>query len=57
VAVTAAAGESIEGSSYAMLFSPATDPVKTVWTNPHNGSFTQYVFSAGKLFSNHLHLS
>ena len=42
VPVTAEAHESIEGSSYAQLFAPNANPSTTVWTNSHNGSFTQY---------------
>eukprot|EP00756_Hemistasia_phaeocysticola_P044740 Hpha_TRINITY_DN18529_c0_g1::TRINITY_DN18529_c0_g1_i1::g.195211::m.195211/K01136/IDS; iduronate 2-sulfatase len=42
VPVLPSAKESIEGSSYASLFAPNSDPGSTVWTNSHNGSFTQY---------------
>jgi len=42
VPVLPSSKESIEGSSYASLFAPHSDPGKTVWTNSHNGSFTQY---------------
>jgi len=42
VPVTAASGESIEGSSFASLFAAGVDPAKVIWTNSHNGSFTQY---------------
>lgn len=42
VPVLPAANESIEGSSYASLFSPGANPGTRVWTNVHNASFTQY---------------
>eukprot|EP00038_Savillea_parva_P030794 m.80315 g.80315 ORF g.80315 m.80315 type:complete len:721 (+) comp9347_c0_seq1:42-2204(+) len=42
VPVTASAGESIEGFSYAALFNATIDPSSYVWTNRYNASFTQY---------------
>lgn len=42
VPVLPRANESIEGSSYASLFSASATPGTTVWTNSHNASFTQY---------------
>lgn len=42
VPVTAAANESIEGTSYASLFADGSDPKNKVWTNKFNASFTQY---------------
>jgi iduronate 2-sulfatase len=42
VPVEAAAHESIEGWSYASLFSPNATPATTVWTSGYNASFTQY---------------
>lgn len=42
VPVTAAAHETIEGFSYASLFTSGANPATTVWMNMYNASFTQY---------------